>query len=503
MADTQKMAYTTRFVALIFLLTQTQVSFATKPTGTFSLTTDIQIAYDLIFELRLKEASAKLKAMQSRNPDNLMTHYVADYIDFFTVMIDDDIEKYQAIKSDRDMRLRLMSLGDVGSPYYLYVQAELYIHRAMLRLKFEENFAAASDLNQAFKLLKRNQRRFPDFTPNLKSLGMLKAAFGTVPDHYKWAIELLSNMEGSIEEGMADLKAALADENQIAFRETQYCYLMALLNFQNSPEAAFEYARNARLNPSKNALDCFVLSHIALKSGRNDLAIQWLENKPKGATIYPIPHLELMHGTAKLHRLDKDADVPLMRFLDMYKGKSYRKEALQKLAWHELVHGDEADYHRYMTLCRQSGCELNESDRNAMAEASKVTAPHPGLLKARLLFDGGYYFEALEAVEAVSFDELTPTGQVEYRYRSGRIYKELSREYDALFAFKMAISSGEHSPEYFACAAALQAGLLYEAKGEHDNAGMYYRICLGMSPDNYKSGLHQKAKAGLSRLKGE
>jgi tetratricopeptide (TPR) repeat protein len=490
-----------RYVTLLMLLFTTWTGYASKSSGTFSISTDIREAYNLVFQLRLEEASSRLKVIQADEPDNLMAHYVADFIDFFAVFIEDDLAQYQAIKSDRDLRIRLLSMGDVSSPYYLFVQAEVYIHRALLRLKFEENFAAASDLNQAFKLLKRNQRRFPDFTPNYKSLGMLKAAFGTVPDHYRWAIELLSSMEGTVTEGMQDLKVALADKNQIAFRETQYCYMIALLNFENAPQVALEYARNSGVRASNSAIDCFILSHIALKSGSGDLAIEWLEAKPQQLRVHPIPHLDLMLGTAKLHRLDKDAHIPLLRFLDTYQGKNYRKEALQKLAWHELVHGDEAAYHRYMTLCRHAGCELNESDRNAMAEACKVKAPHPGLLKARLLFDGGYYLRALETIEAVQFDQLSTSGEVEYRYRSGRIYKELGREYDALFAFKMAISSGENLPEYFACAAALYAGILYEQKGDRENAEMYYQICLGMNPENYRSGLHQRAKAGISRMK--
>ena len=476
---------------------------ASKISGTFSVSTDIREAYNLVFQLRLQEATANVKEIQAVEPDNLMAYYVADFIDFFIVFIDDDLAQYQAIKSDREMRMRLVSLGDVSSPYYLFVQAEMYIHRALLRLKFEENFAAASDLNQAFRLLKRNQRRFPDFAPNLKSIGILKAAFGTIPDHYRWAVELLSGMEGTVAEGMQDLTSSLKDKNQLAYRETQYCYMLALMHFQNKPNAALEYARASGLRPSGNTLDCFIFSHLALKSGNNDLALQWLVARPRTAQAHLLPHLDLMYGIAKLQRLDPDADIPLLRFLDTYPGKNYRKEALQKLAWHALVNGNDSGYEQYMTLCRHAGCELNESDKYAMAEANKAEAPHPGLLKARLLFDGGYYLKALEVIEHVSFDGLSSAGQLEYRYRSGRIYLELGREYDALFAYKMAISSGTNSKEYYACAAALHAGQLYEQNGEFENAALYYQICLGMNPDSYRSGLHQKAKAGISRLKSQ
>lgn len=491
-----------RLGTLIVLLLVAVQGFASKASGTFSVSTDIREAYNLVFQLRLEEAAASVDAIQKVAPDNLMAHYVADFVDFFTVFIDDDIARYQAIKSDRELRMRLVTLGDVGSPYYLFVQAEMYMHRALLRMKFGENFAAAADLNQAFKLLKRNQKRFPDFKPNLKSLGLLKAAFGTIPDHYRWAIELLSSMEGTVHEGMIDIKTALLDKQQLTLKETQYTYLLALMYFENAPEKALEFARNNGIRATNGQLDCFLLSHIALKSGQNDLALEWLASPPKTSKTYRIPYLDLMYGTAKLHRLDEDADQPLLKFLEEYKGKSYRKEALQKLGWHALIFDGEEIYQRYMTQLRSAGCEINEADRYAMSEACTARVPDAGLLKARLLFDGGYYLNALAEIEKVNFDNLSGVGQLEYQYRSGRIYQELSREYDALFAYKMTISGGSTSREYFACAAAFHAGELYEHKGDQENASYYYQMCLQMQPGQYQAGLHQKAKSGLSRLKG-
>lgn len=245
-----------------------------------------------------------------------------------------------------------------------------------------------------------------------------------------------------------------------------------------------------------------MLSHIALKSGNNDLALQWLAEAEQRGELTVIPQLALMFGTAKLHHLESDANVPLQLFLSTYKGQNYRKEALQKLAWFDLIQGNSAGYSAYMARCRLEGCELAESDHYAMEEAIGSQMPHPQLLKARLLFDGGYYLDALESIEQVSFDELTGIQQVEYRYRSGRIFQELGREYDALFSYKMTISSGKEAKEYYACAAAFYTGVLYEQKNDPENAMLYFQMCLNMSPESYRSGLHQKAKAGMSRLKG-
>lgn len=474
---------------------------ATAPSGSFQVTTQIREAYNLVFALRLHEAAQVLAAIEQNDPGNLMAYYVADFIDFFNIFLDDNVALYQAAKSQRDLRLRLVTMGDASSPYFLFVQAEIYVHRALLRMKFQENFAAASDISQAFKLLKRNQRRFPGFAPNYKTLGVLKAAVGTIPEQYKWAVELLSSMEGTVSDGIKDLERALLDKDQLTYRETQYLYMLALLHFQNMPDQALAYGRTAGFKPDAHLLDCFVLSHIAIKGGRSEAALQWLGSKPTAGESRVVAFLDLLYGTAKLQRLDKDADLLLSKFLDEYPGNNYRKEALQKLAWHHLVHDNPAAYKSYMDLCRFAGSAEIESDKYALKEAQTGVMPHPELLKARLLFDGGYYFKALEILEAIPVDRLSTACKLEHRYRSGRIFKEIGREYDALFQFKMTISEGTSSTEYYACAAALQAGLLYEKNKDAANATHYYKTCLSLQPEDYRAGLHQKAKAGLSRLK--
>jgi len=43
--------------------------------------------------------------------------------------------------------------------------------------------------------------------------------------------------------------------------------------------------------------------------------------------------------------------------------------------------------------------------------------------------------------------------------------------------------------------------LIYENKGAYARADSAYHLCLSIKPREYKTSLHQKAKAGLNRLK--
>jgi hypothetical protein len=59
---------------------------------------------------------------------------------------------------------------------------------------------------------------------------------------------------------------------------------------------------------------------------------------------------------------------------------------------------------------------------------------------------------------------------------------------------------GRDNPAFYACNAALQAGLIEEERGNRSSARRYFQTCLDLEPDEYRVGLHIMAKAGLDRL---
>ncbi|HQE66974.1 MAG TPA: hypothetical protein PLE05_09080, partial [Bacillota bacterium] len=60
---------------------------------------------------------------------------------------------------------------------------------------------------------------------------------------------------------------------------------------------------------------------------------------------------------------------------------------------------------------------------------------------------------------------------------------------------------GINSNEYFAARACLQAGYIYEKKGQIAKANEYYNKELSLDEHEYKNSLDQRAKSSLNRLK--
>jgi tetratricopeptide (TPR) repeat protein len=76
----------------------------------------------------------------------------------------------------------------------------------------------------------------------------------------------------------------------------------------------------------------------------------------------------------------------------------------------------------------------------------------------------------------------------------------LGHSQQALDYYEKTILKGKDEGYYFACNAALMSGFLYEKIDDVERAKEYFSLALDIKPDEYRSSLHQKAKAGLNRL---
>ena len=470
----------------------------------FEFTPACRSAYDAALSLRFEAARKQCDEIRITEPNNLIVYLVEDYIDFFTVFINENYKEFSRLEYQKDLRLQKIRSGDSNSPFYKYCQAEINLHWALARLKFEEYFSAFLEVKNAYKLLTQNQEEFPDFIANKKSLGVLHAMVGTIPDSYKWGVKLLGGMEGTIEEGLGEIEAVIAytKDNDFIFREeTGVMYAFLMLHLKNNWDRAWKNIVELQLNPEENPLAAFAMANIAMRTGRNDQAIDILQQRPQENIFAPFPYLNYMLGLAKLYRQDDDASIFLQKYIDEFRGVNYIKEAYQKMAWQCVVKNDIECYHEKMKSCLSKGGLVIGGDKMAMREAENGQIPNAILIKARLLFDGGYYDQAAAVLNNQSNTFLSGKYRLEYLYRLGRIYQSSNQLEKAKKQYQLTIDEGANAPEYYACNAALQMGIINEQANNVEQARRYFEKCLDMRPDEYRSGLHQKAKAGLGRIK--
>lgn len=470
-------------------------------------------AYRTIVELRLDEGRARVDALRAADPNNLVAVWLADYADFFEAYVGVGEDRFEELEDAYDERLELLAeRGPADSPYHRYVRANMQLHWALARLKYGEYVTTFREARRAYKLLEANLERFPEFALARREFGVLQAAVATVPSGYQWGVELVTGMEGDLRGGRRNLELALDQlraEDSPFVAETEAIYAFFLLNLAREPEAAWTLVSGAGgaeaggegFRESASPLARFVAANVAMRTGRNDEAIEILSTRLHSPRLLAFPYLDFMLGVGLQRRLEPQAAVYLRSFLEQRGERGeFVKEAYQKLAWEAALAGRDEAYFALLQRATEVGTSVAGGDKNAMREAARQRLPQVSLLRARLLFDGGYYERAAEAIAAVDEEELVGEERIELPYRAARIAAARGHDERATALYKRTVSIGRDAGAYYACKAAVELGALAESAGATQAAVAYYELALGMSPDEYGPGLHQQARSGLARL---
>ncbi|MFZ4564732.1 MAG: tetratricopeptide repeat protein, partial [Bacteroidales bacterium] len=445
-------------------------------------------------------------------PDNLVPVYLENYIDFLTLIIGEERKVYDRLKDQKGERVNALEKGRNDSPYYNFCLGEVHLQWALARLKFGDYAAAAFEIRKAHACFSANDAKFPSFLINKLGLGVVNVMISLVPDNYKWVGNLIG-LSGSMEQGISEIRkvAEYSGPDKITrmYKPQASFYLAFLtLNLQKNKKEAMpvlELFKNQALDfqSPESPLLIFARATILMKNGLNDDALAVLQERVSLPQTFRFSYLDYLEGIARLNRLDDSAMVCLNRFVAGFSGRNYLGSAYQKLAWIAILHQDTGSYYQWMKQVLAKGKSEVDEDKQARYEAEKGMAPNLILLRARLLFDGGYYNRAMNELlnNPVKSAVKTKRDLVEYTYRLGRIYHEMGNHPKALENYQLTITRGKAEQYYYAAGAAYQMGLLYENAGTLAKAENAYNTCLAIKPVEYKTSLHQKAKAGLNRLK--
>ena len=494
------------FGLISMLAMSTQLTFAQS---SYTISEDIGKAYDAVMSLRFVEAQAVLDDIKVNDPENLMVYHIENYIDFLTVFINEDkaeLERLEATNKKR--RLEKLKEGNPSSPYYRFTQAEVLLQWALARSKFYDDAmfnidrTLLNDINDAYRLLEANEKQFPGFIANKKSLSVIHALAEYLPG----AIKKLFKIRGSLKLGRAEIEevVAYAEKNEFLFaKEADAIHAYMLVHLFNQPHTAWDVLMDSELDAKESPLAAFLLGTIGLKSGNNADVVEILSTRLKGEKYFTFPYLDFILGKAKLYMLDKNASKDIESYINNHKGRHFVKEAYQKLAWAALaIDKDKKLYKESMKKVLVHGHDLLEDDLQAIKEAKQKNVPDVNLLRARLLYDGGYFQRAYDELKESELSyKNAKDKELEYQYRMGRITHALDKYGEAKQYYLYSIGAGIKENSFFACNSALQLGLISEEQEFYEDSKKYFEVCLKIKPNIYKSQLHNKAKAGLNRIK--
>ncbi len=478
----------------LFLLLATNPIYAQS----YQFNANCQNAYHSFMSMKIEEGKAHLLKEITSNPTNYLTVTLSNYEDFISLTFNENPREYKARKKLLQTRVQLIEHSDQKSPYYLFSKALLYFQWSIIQIKYADYWDAAWDFRKSFITFKENKKLFPGFAYNDIFIGAQEAVISTIPSGYKWISKILG-MKGNMKNGMG-LLSKFINSNQTPFMEESFLYYIYLKNYlENDVEGAAQIIKTYKLDTKNNLLFAFMAANLALNNKKATIAENILAGRNMSKEYLQFPMLDYEMGDAKMKRLDYGAITYFEKYIKYSQSNFYIKDACFNIAicYYLMGKNDLADQYKRKT--KNIGKMESDADKNAHKNASKPF-PQRELLKARLLNDGGNNEQALQIL--LGAKDLNTENQLEYYYRLARVYDEL-HDYDKAIAnYAKTIDLGSSSTEYFAARAALQAGYIYEKKGNKTEALRYFNITLNLEDHDYKNSLDQRAKSGINRIKG-
>jgi len=486
-----------QLLILIFSL----ISIGVVSQVTFDYHQKCKTVYEDILKLKIPYAQKVIATEQLKEPKNCAWLLLQSYIDCLYIFTNEDYKAFEQLERDFDTRFALLNQIENSSPWKRFAKAEMYIHKAVARAKFEQFFSTIWEVRKGYKLLQENNRLFPNFKPNQKSLSVFNAIFGTIPDKYKFGAKLMG-FKGNVAEGMQQIEDYLvyAKAENLFYDEILLLHNFFLIYLDKDFEKAYQIA-STQLQPTESILHNYMLAEMAYKTGRIEEAIAVAENYPKGEAYMPYFFMDYYLGIFKMTHLNTKEAIPLITyFLENFEGRHYIKEAYSRLALCYLIEEDTVSYFKYLKKAKTEGYKLYDADRQAYADAVSETIPNTNLLKARLLNDGGLYGQSLAILQVMDTLALPYKHNLERCYRMGSVYEALNEIKQAINYYKKANDFALNDEYYFGGRACLQLGHVYKRIKKYDIANKYYRKALTYNKHPYKDSFEQQAKAGISNF---
>jgi tetratricopeptide (TPR) repeat protein len=473
----------------------------------FSFSPKIEESYSNFLKLKISRGQKLIQEAIEENPDNGIAIYMANYGDIIQLLISEDPMLYEKLQGNEDARMDKIKTLETSSPYYLFAQAEIKLQWAFVKLKFGDEGSAALNIKQAYQLLERNKKKFPDFIPNKKSSGLLNILIGSVPDKYIWIVNLIG-MNGTIPNGMAMLNQVINSNSIYSLEASIYKVLVENYILIKDTKDRSSITKLSGSNQD-NLLINFLEASILLKHGHDNEGLKAILSKPVSEQYIYIPFTEVMLGDIFIHKGDYEkARSYYLLFLKNYKGENFIKDSYYKIFLTHYLAGEDDKAETYIQKILENGQELTDADKYAQKFARKKELPDKILMKARLLSDGGHYQQALEILKEFKITGSTQIkNAIEYEYRQGRIYHNMEDYQKAIHFYVSTISLSEEARKksnelvyYYAPNSALQLGYIYRKFRNKEVAKQYFNMALSYKDYEYKNSIDNKAKGALEEL---
>ncbi|MBU3745288.1 MAG: hypothetical protein FGM61_12225, partial [Sediminibacterium sp.] len=101
----------------------------------FEFNSTCQQAFQEITRLKINSGKLLIQKARQQNPENLIPELLDNYIDFYTLFLNEDPAELKTRLPNFEIRLNKIKQGPASSPFYLYCQSMILLQRAASVIK--------------------------------------------------------------------------------------------------------------------------------------------------------------------------------------------------------------------------------------------------------------------------------------------------------------------------------------------------------------------------------
>lgn len=452
-------------------------------------------SYQLALNLELNEPE---RFKQTLSPRHI---YITSLSEILELLITEDEVKFEKYEDNWNSRIERLEDTKPVTADALFVLAELRLQWAFTYLKFGHEFDAAWNIRQAYLQVQKCKEKFPEFTPIKKTSGVLEVMLGSIPEKYQWVITMFG-MEGSVEKGLLELESIKNTDSDLSF-ETALIYYLTQGFILQQTDPASEGLNKLIVNHPDQRLLLFLAGCVAIKNSESEKALGYFNTLRENQKGLPITYADYQTGEVYLHKGEYKSSIEFyQKFLSVYTGLNYVKDAHYKIGICYWLQGKSKDAEKYFTKAKTAGNESTEADKYAARNLAENINPNIKLSKIRYATDGGYYAEAEKIAASVTGADIpTKKEKIEFVYREARLYHKNNSWIEAKKNYLETIEKAGTENWYFAPNACLQLGYIFLDEKNNTEAKKYFEKALTYKKHEYKNSIDSKAKSALARLK--
>lgn len=502
-----------------------------KNKNEFISKTETQKLYNQIFDLEFDYDNSKKEHNAIKTPLHLV---VENFRDMLFILLTEDKKNYEKLEKNEDIRLeKLEKFNTSKSNYYQeykWAKAEIKLHWAIIKLSFDEKWASAWRVRQAYKLLLENEKEFPNFIEQKKSLALLQIVLASVPQKYQWALDLIG-MEADLKNGIKNLQKSSStthffQKETLLWQALLQTYLVEEL-IENG-QTSKQIAQNLLKKYPSERLVLVISSLVWMKNESHKTALLAWQNYARNyqnnkLTFDKVEHFSQEYLLAELYFYSEKSKKAKFHYLNFLKkisqNRNFIKDSYFKLFLIEWFENSNVNTEKnsYFNSVLTKGVSKTAVDKNAKKFIESVKEsnhlPNKELYKSRILTDGGNYQKALEMIHQISNAELQMWESekdfetiLEYKYRKARIIDKKNKSIQTNQAIQFYKEVIEYSTlkkqneiHYFAANSALQLGFIYQ-NTDKKLAKLYFEKAISFEGHQYEESITQKAKLALKKL---